>query len=52
MTFYVYEFGVKVEASDEASAWELVRKVSQALDAIDCEGESVVDGPTEVEENA
>ena len=50
MPFYVYEFGVKVEADNEAKAWELVRKVSEALDTIDCEGESVVDGPIEVDD--
>lgn len=46
MSLYMYEFGVIVEAETEEDAWELVRQASQALDKIDFEGESSVDGPT------
>lgn len=44
---YEYQFGVYVRAEDEAEAWELVRPVSEALDSLDIEGDSVVEGPWE-----
>lgn len=50
MTIYEYEFGVFVEADDEQDAWEKVRAISEALDAIDVENDSAVEGPFIVEE--
>lgn len=47
---YEYQFGVFVEAEDEAEAWEKVRAVSETLDTLDTEGDSVVEGPWEREE--
>jgi hypothetical protein len=40
-----YTFGVFVAAADEQAAWEIVRPISEALDAIDVEGDSSVEGP-------
>lgn len=45
MPIYEYQFGVAVEAPDEATAWEMVRPISEALDALDVEGDSTTDGP-------
>jgi len=52
MTLYEFEFGVYVDAATEADAWEKVRKVSEALDRIDSEGDSAVQGPTPVDDGA
>lgn len=48
MTIYEYQFGVYVEAEDEQAAWEKVRAISEALDAVDVEGDSTTEGPSEV----
>ncbi len=45
MPRYEYQFGVYVDADSEEDAWEKVREISQALDKIDAEGTSVVEGP-------
>ena len=45
---YEYTFGVWVEAEDEQAAWEKVRAISEALDAVDLEGDSTTDGPSEL----
>lgn len=45
---FEYQFGVFVEAEDEHEAWEKVRPISEALDRLDTEGESAVEGPWEV----
>lgn len=50
MAVYEYTFGVYVRAEDEAKAWEKVREISQRLDDIDIEGDSAVEGPTEIPE--
>lgn len=50
MTIYEYEFGVFVEADNEQDAWEKVREISEALDEIDVENDSTVEGPFEVKE--
>lgn len=42
---YEYTFGVYVEADNEQDAWEKVRAVSETLDTIDVEGDSVTEGP-------
>ena len=42
---FEYQFGVFVRAKDEQEAWELVRPISEALDALDIEGQSAVEGP-------
>ncbi len=46
MNRYEYQFGVYVDAEDKEDAWEQVREISQALDRIDAEGTSEVEGPT------
>ena len=51
MTIYEYQFGVYVEADNEQDAWEKVREVSERLDSIDIEGDSVTDGPREVDKD-
>jgi len=45
MPRYEYTFGVYVDADDEQAAWEIVRPISEALDRIDAEGDSAVEGP-------
>ncbi len=45
MPRYEYQFGVYVDADTKEDAWEEVREISQALDKIDAEGTSVVEGP-------
>ncbi len=52
MPRYEYQFGVYVDADSEEDAWEEVREVSEALDKIDVEGTSVVEGPFPVKEDA
>ncbi len=49
MPVYEYEFGVFVRADDEQAAWEQVRAISEALDKVDIEGDSSVEGPNEDE---
>lgn len=48
MPIYEFEFGVYVKAADEQEAWEKVRPVAEALDKLDVEGDSSVDGPVPV----
>lgn len=50
MPKYEYQFGVYIEADDEQQAWDKVWRISAALDALDVDGESVVEGPMFVEE--
>ena len=50
MPIYEYEFGVQVRAKNAQEAWEKVRAISEALDAIDVEGDSATEGPTLVTE--
>lgn len=50
MPKYEYQFGVYIEADSEQAAWDKAWRISAALDAVDVEGESVVEGPFFVED--